>query len=348
MTARGHSRRLVSLPLGVATLIACASGCSALLDWSGFTGGAGDAVAAGDAALDVDPSDAPPEHADAVVADAPVACTGGTCAPGAPAGWTGPVSLYVGSGPAPAACAVSVFDGHGELVAPPASCASCGCEAATGVGCAEPVLSLFVDPGCSKPSTAVSVSTSCTPLLAAAATLAAPALTGGSCAPSGGSATVAPLAWATVARACSIGASASCGAGGSCVTGQPSATAVCVMQASATTACPSGYPIGPQVLYTHADDTRGCGACTCATPSGAACSIAAPAVDTSMDPSCSNPLVMMAAPSGCTLLNGSLFATLAPGAVPTLTGQPTCAVSGGGMPSGAATPGGATSFCCLH
>jgi hypothetical protein len=349
------SRSSLTLALAV-TLAACTSACSALLDWS-FTGGLGDAGAGDGGETDASSSDATTDVTADVTSDGSeaspspdvlVPCgSGGTCASNAPPGWMGPVSLYVGAG-APPACdadASSLFDGKGDLVAPAASCTSCGCGGATGVSCAPPVVTGFDAPGCSSGGTTQTISSSCTPILAAAVTVAVPQPTG-SCTPSGGVATTTPPAWMTQARACPVSPSGTCSGGALCVPAQPASNAVCVMQPGAATACPAGYPSGPQIFYTGVDDARGCTTCTCGAVSGVTCTIASPAVGAFDSPTCTTtPTVSLSAPSACTSLGTSLFVELV--ATPVLSGQGSCTTSGGGAPTGTATGTGAASFCCL-
>jgi hypothetical protein len=332
------------LGLPAAVLLAvCTTACSALLDWSDFTGGPGDAGSEGEGGPDAT-ADAPPDGPEGSVPDVVVSCgNGGTCAANAPLGWMGPVALYVGAGPAPScdADAASLFTG-GDPIAPAATCTGCSCGASS-VSCADPVVTLFDDPSCSTGGSKVTASTSCSPILAAAATVAAPVATG-SCAPSGGVATLAPVTWTTVARACPVSPSGSCPGGDLCVPGQPASTSVCVMQSGSATACPPGYTSGPQIFYTGVDDTRGCSACACGAATNAACTIASPAVDGYIEGCMVTPEVMLAAPTAsCTSLEASVFLELVATPMPGAAG--TCAASGGG-PTGSAAPTGAASFCC--
>ena len=345
------SRRTLAAAI---VLVAFTPACSALLDWSDFTGGSGDdgGVEGGvpdattDAAGDVT-TDSAQVGSDVAFSDAVVPCgNGGTCAPNAPAAWMGPVALYVGAGAAPAcdADAATLFDGKGDLVAPAATCSSCGCGAPS-VSCADPVVTAYDTPACSTSNMTVTPTSSCSPIFAPAVTVAAPALSG-SCAASGGSPTTQPPAWNTAARACPISAPGTCAGGSLCVFGQPASSSVCVMQSDAVTTCPASYPVGPQIFYTGVSDSRGCSACTCGAVSGVTCTIASSAVEAFVKPGCPTPAdVTLSAPSTCTSLSGALFLELA--ATPVLSGQGSCAVSGGGAATGAATPTDATSFCCL-
>ncbi|MGH7293661.1 MAG: hypothetical protein ACRELB_01950, partial [Polyangiaceae bacterium] len=124
-------RRFTARWLAVASCVlgaaAGAMGCSVILDWNDLTGGgdggAGDS--AGDFAVDGASPDAKADAPiDGATDDAPAACTGAVqCVPWAPAGWTGPVELFVGTSGAPPSCpagylATPAFDGHAGLTAP--------------------------------------------------------------------------------------------------------------------------------------------------------------------------------------------------------------------------------------
>jgi hypothetical protein len=349
--------------LAVATLAAGTTACSAILDWSDFTGGSGeggsveggtDAGLDGDATTADSSTDGPAMESgatDSASPDAVVSCgNGGVCAPAAPSGWTGPVSLYAGPSAAPACSggASSLFDGMGDLMAPPATCSSCGCGTAN-ASCSDPVVSVYEEmTSCSgTPSSTVTPSASCStfPIIAASVSVSAPALTG-SCPPGTSTPTLTPPSWGTQARACPVTGSSGCSGGASCIAPQLASTSVCVKQPGAATACPSGYPSGPQIFYTGFIEGRGCTACTCSPPGGATCTIASPAIDTFEEPGCMMSDLTLSAPTACTQVAGDFSIELV--ASPMLTGTPSCSVVvGGGMPTGTATGSGATSFCCL-
>jgi hypothetical protein len=341
-----------TLTLAFVTLAVCTSACSALLDWSDYTGGLGDAGAGDGGGADGASSDATTDVTfDGAEAsptpDVVVPCgSGGRCAANAPSNWMGPVSLYVGAGAAPPcdADASSLFDGKGDLIAPAASCTSCGCGGAAGVSCADPVVTAFDAPGCSGGGTMQTVSSSCATIFAAAVTVAAPQPTG-SCTPSGGVATTTPPVWNTQARACPLSPSGTCSGGSLCVPAQPASSAVCVMQSGAATMCPAGYTSGPQIFYMGVDDARGCTPCTCGAVSGVTCTIATPAIDIYEDPACAMTPTGLSAPSACTSPGAILSAELV--AAPVLSGQGSCSSTGGGTTTGTATGTGAMSFCCL-
>lgn len=342
-----RARLAIVVPLAAAA--ACLGGCSALLDWGDFSGGMGDAGGGADASTVLPGGDG----GDAGESGDASSGTCGTCWPAAPSGWTGPVSLYVGAAAPP--CSKPAFgEGFGGLQASPATCASCFCESPAGVDCAEPVMSFYVETTCNVANPAggsLSVGLSCasTPLGTQAVKVAAPQISGGTCAADGGAPTTPQVSWKTTGvYACPAAkSSGTCAAGGVCASPPPSGVPLCVTQPGVAASCPGAYPNGPSVFYTGADDTRGCSTCTCGPPSGGSCSIASPAVDTYgiTDIKCVSPAAsQLDAPNACAPLTGPDAVMLI--AVPTLVSAGACAVSGGGQPTGGATPTGAQSFCC--
>jgi len=330
-------RGLAAIVLAGAAFLA--AGCAALLDWNNLSGGSGDAGAAGDSAGDA--------HT-LLTCAAPNACVAA-----APSGWSGPVALYSATASAAPACgaafaATPSFDGNATLTAPQATCSACGCGAPSGVTCAGPVMTFFTDDTCqNQTSSPITVTSTCTITpFSVATTVAAPAATGGTCTPSGGAPTKSPPAWADVARACTPAtpvAQADCATDQVCMPAPaaPYATTPCVMQAGVATACPAGYPAGPQVFYAGVDDKRDCTPCQCAGPAGGACASPTPAIN-----ACTPPGGTWTAPGTCTPITGPEPVKLA--GAPTLVDAGACTLTGGGVPSGAATPSGATSFCCTQ
>jgi hypothetical protein len=352
--------------LGLVWCVAGASACSVLLDWSGFTGGGVedggiDGSVEADAADGADSggNDATDTGAvgDVFTQDVPAAsCSdGGQCMPPVENGWAGPVALYEGSeAGAPTQCpsgfeSTPVFIGSGMLDAPPATCASCTCGAPTGATCSDPVMSFFLDPGCSgSPMATVTVSSSCTPTTPGTifATVAASQATGGTCTGTGGTATVTPPTWGSVVMACAASVSSqACGAGGTGTCSSPPPLPFkaleCVMQVGTGMSCPPEYPAGPTPYFTGmSSDTRGCTAC-CGAPTGAQCSAS---VNAYMSGCTGSPSSTLAAPTNCAGLIGGEPVELV--ATPTLTSAGTCPV--GGTPTGSLTGTGATTFCCLQ
>jgi hypothetical protein len=347
-------------PLRAASvLVAAACGttaCSVLLDWSNFSGGLGDGGAGADAAIDGLGEASGADAADTSTGDSAATC-GLACVAASTAGWAGPLALYVGptgqgaSPPCgPGFDATSAFDGFGELTAPTPTCSACSCTPSV-VTCAGPVLSFFADDGCATPVGSITASSSCqtTPFTAQSVTIGGAMPSGGSCGSTGGALTSAAPSWAQAVRACApsaVPASTGCDAGLVCAPAPaaPFSTRPCVMQAGMATACPPEYPTGPQTFFTGIDDQRGCTACQCAGPTGAQCTIGSPALDVSVTPGCSVTTGTLDAPSACTQFQGPEFVTLA--RQPTLTSPGSCAVAGGGTPTGGVTAAGATSFCC--
>jgi len=320
-----------------------AGGCSALLDWNDFSGGLGDGGGT-DGGGGEGGSDAPADST-------PGTCgTGMQCATSAPAGWTGPVELYIApvAQGAPPSCgagfaATPVFDGNAMLIAPPATCSMCSCGAVMGESCDGPVMTFFFDSSCQTAAGTQTVTSSCQPTtLAQSVTVAAPLAAGGMCPATGGMATTTPPVWGQVARACAPTSTpeGSCTAGEVCAPApaSPFSTSTCVMQTGTATACPSAYPTGPQLFYAGVSDPRTCSACQCGAPTGAQCTIGSPAITNCIGGS-------LNAPSACVAFTGPSPVTLA--STPMLTNAGSCTVTAGtGTPTGTATGASPTSFCC--
>lgn len=347
---RASVRRLL-LFAAAAAAVSGATACSALLDWSGFTGG----VDAGDAEASTG-GDGPATEGGI---DAPIVPCGdaGECVPTLPTGWTGPIALYVGlpdAGAAPPCpsgfASTPAFDGSGSLIANPAQCSTCTCGGPTGVTCADPVLNLFVGPNCSQSAASpVPVTATCTQTasLAFSVTVDAPQPMGGSCPPSGSTPTIPAPTWGTVARACSAVGPGACGGGGVCASSPPApfSPRICVMTAGAAGSCPAGYSFGPQIFYTGVSDARGCAPCNCAPPTGGQCTIGSPAVGVYSNLGCSTLSSTLDAPSGCTAYTPPDPVKLL--STPTVSTPGNCVASGGAS-VGVATPTGAVSFCCVQ
>jgi hypothetical protein len=331
-----------------------AAGCSALLDWNDFSGGLGDGGSKdGSGADGTVEGSAGDTGTDAPADTTPTSCgTAMQCTASAPAGWTGPVELYVApvAQGAPPSCgsgfnATPVFDGNAVLTAPPATCSACSCGAVTGESCDGPVMTFFFDSSCQSAAGTQTVTSSCQPTtIAQSVTVAAPVASGGMCATTGGVATTTPLTWGNVARACAPTSTVVGGCPAGQVCGQapasPFSSGACVMQAGIATACPPAYPTGPQVFYAGVDDPRTCSACQCGAPTGAQCTIGSPAINNCIGGS-------LNAPNACVAFTGPSPVTLVPTAMLTLADAGACtATAGGGTATGTATPSSPTSFCC--
>lgn len=334
----------------VLVVAACGtSACSVLLDWSDFSGGTGDGGAGADAAVDAGAEASAPDAA------GDSAC-GLSCVAASTTGWVGPIALYVGpAGQAAPPCGpgfdgTSAFDGFGELSAPTPTCSACSCTPSV-VTCAGPVMSFFEDGACTAAAGTITASSACqtAPFTAQSVTVGSATPSGGTCGATGGALTSAEPSWGQTVRACAPSAApsgAGCDAGLVCAPAPaaPFSTRPCVMQTGTATACPPEYPTGPQTFFTGIADQRACTPCQCSGPTGAQCTIGSPAIDVSVTPGCSVTTGTLSAPGGCASFEAPAFVTLA--RQPTLTSPGTCAVGGGGTPTGGATATGATSFCC--
>jgi hypothetical protein len=281
-------------------------------------------------------------------------CSGAMqCVTAVPAGWSGPVTLWVSSTGAPPACGdgfavTPVFDGNAGLTAGDPTCSSCSCSPPAGVACTSLAMSFYVDDMCTQSiGSPLVLTTSCvtTPIGALAAMVAGPIPTGGACGASGVVASAPPASWAQRARACAPSSEpgvSDCDAGQVCapVGSEPFSTQACVMQAAAAATCPPEYPAGPYVFYSGLNDNRGCSPCECATPGSGACTIASPAAVGCISSASWDAL------GTCSGLTGPEPVRLI--ANPALTDAGACAVADGGTPQGMATPTGPTSFCCMQ
>jgi hypothetical protein len=361
-------------------------------DAAADTGGA-PADAAGDAGTDAAndsmEADATPDAGARCVATGPESCTNGidddcngkvdcadpacgayTCAPAVPSGWDGPVALAeVPGGSALPACPTAfeaLVDASLGLSAPSAATCDCTCGAsgkATGQVCSA-TGTFHTDQACSSaPCATVAVSSAATSCVAVGSTRcgsggsfnmpAAPAPSGGSCAPHV-TTTTAPATWATSARLCSyVGGPrdvSGCSGASACVAApaSPYRAGLCVYSTAdpPPAACPAGYEeSAPIVLYAGTADTRACGACTCGGPIGGSCA----------------GTVSLFGAAGCTGATGAASYTLgsscraysglspAPGSVEAsvTVSAGSCSVQAMPQPTGGVTPAMPTTVCCM-
>jgi hypothetical protein len=155
----------------------------------------------------------------------------------------------------------------------------------------------------------------------------------GSCAASGGNATLKPVTWATEGVACALPKG-----GGTCPGCSPRPpppfVGWCVWRADNTT-CPSAFP--KRHAWVAADDTRDCAPCTCGAP-GTTCSVVTSLYS---DTSCKTELQTIQPSTQCTdqVGVGSVSVTA------TLMGSPSCAPSGG-TPMGGVDSHVVATICC--
>lgn len=176
-----------------------------------------------------------------------------------------------------------------------------------------------------------------------------PIVQGGSCAATGGDAAVDPVGFAVSAKGCAGGQSGGgCGGTASCQANPPSGfeQKLCVAQAG-DVACPGAFTVRT-LLNDPAQtmDDRGCTPCTCSAPSGGACDLS---VDVWGDATCTMlKVATLTGPTYCADLtnNPDVRAISATTLMPP-TGSSCASVPGGGLPTGSAVAGGATTVCCL-
>src|SRR5580700_648719 len=298
------------------------AGCSLLLDWNDYSGGA---------ATGSCPADS-------------------TCAPAFPVDWA-PVALY--EWPVDAAvpaCAdgyvsAPAFQGHGgfDADAGATTCSACSCS--PGGACSSPGRSFFADSECttacgtSQPLASTCVTApSCNYFQVGESTP-----TGAACTASGGTASL-HSPWSETVSACTPSGAPACGSGGVCLPA-PSASqnaGFCISQAGVAP-CPAGPYSVKHVFYDGLTDTRGCDPCTCTVTSSPEC-MGGDGLPYTM-PSCEVPIpssIPFLVPSGCVATSFSSAVIPAGGFklvnMPTL--QPaTCAASpSGGQPTGSVTP----------
>jgi hypothetical protein len=313
-----------------------ASGCTSL---EGLAG-----------APDASIADAPEAAAEASPGDAsPASCS---CAAPAPVGWTGPLALYDGNPANAPSCASGthgVLSAFADLDAGPAACPGCTCSAAT-VQCATgntTDVDIFDASACTGRCSSFGGATNDYCI-----SLAFPSIDGGSVPPTcngamtptrgasacvvtdGGAPTLPQFVWGRAGVGCAGDPQEPnpCDGGALCLTanGPPFGSHLCVLQ-QGDVACP-GAPYSSKELFYHGvDDTRGCGACSCATT-------CVTSVSSYADTKCAN---LVAGPTPfamCASLGNDPQSVM-------FHATPGC-VSDGGAPTGAVTPSGPVTVCC--
>jgi hypothetical protein len=307
---------------------------------------------------------------DATMAEDGTSSCAGECAPIPPFGWDGPGLLWLGADgtapPCPDQAPVVAYQGHADLVAPPAACGSCICSPSTGT-CAPPpslsasskacgdssgIITPFGGPmawdGACTAHDCISSDPACAHAATIACVTASPlAMTEEGCTPSIITTNdPSQPSWMTEALACRGSTYPLGGCPAHDETCAPSAAPpdflMCVYQAG-DVACPNSYP-DKHLVFAAFDDQRDCTACTCGAPVGGACQAT---LSVFKDAACTSamPAVGSLSSLGPTLIPVSL--PLAGKTVTALGYQPgTCAPSGG-EPSGSVQAAGPSTFCCL-
>ena len=204
-------------------------------------------------------------------------------APAASSGFTG-FAIYepTRTNPCPSAYAAQT-DTYEGLVYLPAACAACACQA-QGASCGAATLTCNAGTCDSDGGSGGALAEGCTAIdggvtlgAGSACSVSAPAASPGSCNASGGGATLDPVTFGLTSRVCAAtaGPGGGCGAGSVCVARAADGFhGACVLAATDSTAlCPAGY-LNAHVTMPDGGsftDTRGCTACSCASPTGAAC-----------------------------------------------------------------------------
>jgi hypothetical protein len=268
------------------------------------------------------------------------AVCGGTCVESPPLGWS--LVEVAFSSTMPASCGTA-FGGtswlsYDTLSAPAATC-GCSCGAPSGFTCDIDLTPCSWDSSTATCSCGTTSSqTAPNQCVGGFVTGGNPVVVGGQCTPNP-SVTVPMTSWGGMARACSPTTTPFSCAGGTCVPAVDPTFSLCIQQ-SGNVPCPSGSVYSTQhVEYTGKDDTRGCAACTCGSPSGISCG---GAWDIYSDGACQSSVNSVGPGFGpCTGYGNSGG-----------SGQYRPAPSGGsctastGAPTGSATPTGAMTFCC--
>lgn len=283
--------------------------------------------------------------------DAAVCPATSACVEAPIAGWNGPAIFYEAASTAtPPACsggyANTALNLHGGLSGGNATC-TCSCGAAAGTTCGSATVGGYLDSAC----TAIRNNEMLAPNACATVAVSSnyyyldvPNVTGGSCAASLAK-NIPPATWSTQFLTCTgtqAFTSTGCAADQVCAP-RPSApfdAQVCIYASGAVT-CPSGSSYSNRfVRYASFSDTRDCSTCSCGAPTG----------------SCGGHVDFITSTSqGCNL---GPKATITPGQCVALSitttdlnkyvpaPAPTCAASTGAL-TGALSPTGATTFCCL-
>lgn len=305
------------------------------------------------------------------------------CVDPIPVGWGtyGYTALFLGSvtDPAcPAGAETGVYTGHAGLQNEDAACTACACGNPTGQGCE---LSNDFDPvkGGIQPfyardvacnvATATNQTTltvpagwdlvTCSGLDVAAGGGACPGpncnasvraqsavVTSGTCEATGGEPSGGDPAWNQNVKACRVDAGlGGCDVGKTCVVkpSNPYEERICIGKAGDQT-CPSGFTLRNEAFADYAD-SRECSDCACGASAGGSCKITIQ-LHSNAGTGCTTALATVET-GQCTNLVGNPRISGRTATVTTPPSGGSCAVVGGGVPSGSVTPIDQTTFCCL-
>lgn len=315
-------------------------------------------------------------------------CQAYECVESVPVGWGSPgyVAVYEGAaGQSPPDCPsdmpTEVYAGNATPNAQPASCAPCGCAPPTGQECqftatsdlnpksgiqpmqvgnqpcgtaATQLNPLSVpDPpwggACfhaeSLPGGQTCLGAPCNTSVQSAV----PVVQGGTCMPTGGTATKPPATWALGALACHGSKQ-----GGGCPSAQvclpkpanPFKPRVCI-EKPGDIECPMGSAFSKKsVYYDGLDDSRDCTGCNCGSPSGGSCEVTLTLYNDQAVGVCTNPVGSFKA-GQCFNLSGNPGIYGYTDAVTKAPSGSTCQPTLTTMPVGGVSPKNPTTFCCL-
>jgi len=307
------------------------------------------------------------------------------CVPAIPVGWgaIGYAALYQGASQALPACPTYAddiaYEGGASLDPGNASCTACSCGAPTGQSCTLTVdldvprvgfqplqvsnkpcgqvgteLSTLTVPdpwggGCFQQDTLPAGVTCMGDDCNASVNSGAPTVSGGSCAPGGGSPVLDTPAFSLAARACRVGlAGGGCDGTDVCMPRPttPFESRVCVGRAG-DEVCPGG-PFTERFLFHEGfDDSRDCTSCTCDAPTGGACEITYGVYDDPQVGTCQSSVASFTAGSCFDLVGNPAMVGLTANVTQAPSGS-ACGTSGGGALIGAVTSDVPTTFCCLQ
>jgi hypothetical protein len=310
-------------------------------------------------------------------------CTDFSCAPSVPAGWTGYFAVYDGAindPGCPTEYATENFLGNKNLQAPPATCSTCACAAPTGQTCVAPTTITIDDAACGANNTCfaemalgpangscfldffLAADTFCGPggnctaggggttNCNVSVSVPAASVTGGMCAASGGTPDIQPLTWSNLGRACGdpVTTGLGCNVNQICLPKPPAPFegGICIRQDGDVPTCPANFA-NKHVFFGGATDNRGCGACSCAAPSGGSCEVT---VQVHSNNACTSQVanLVTSAAGDCEAIvpaNPEIR-----GRRSTVTKPPsgsTCNPAGG-QATGMAVPTGPVTFCCTN
>lgn len=311
-------------------------------------------------------------------------CADHACVSSIPNGWTGYFLLYEGTAAGDPGCTedfpTESYAGFFDLDAPPATCGACSCGAPQGETCVPPPVINVLDQPCGTGPTNIRPlfmpsgwtgtcasaidpmqgtgyywgggETTCGPNdtdpCNVSVTADLPSVQGGTCAASGGQATITPAKWNGFARAC--GGPALTGKG--CAINQtclskpqaPYVGGLCIKKAGNVN-CPAGMFNTKHVYFDDFTDSRMCSSCQCGASTGGTC---AGTISTHADSflnQCLSPVATF--PAGtCMDLVGNPAAGNSKFTVTTPPSGGACAPSGG-VASGIAVGTFPQTFCCI-